>query len=262
MKKYRFEKFVALIFAFVIILPVASLIPWIFSRRWEWPNIFPVAISFDGISAILKGQKNIVKIIYSGIALSSAVGILSTAIAILSARAIAHYDFFGKKFIYIIILAPFVIPSVVFAMGGQVIFIKLKIARTIAGIIIVHLIYSLPYATKLIYDATRSFGKSLEEQARVLGANEWQSFWKVELPILSPFILSALTMSFIVSFSQYFLTLIIGGGKIQTLSIVMVPYLQSGDRSISALYSLMFLGICLVVFFLFEILTAALSEKV
>lgn len=64
--------------------------------------------------------------------------------------------------------------------------------------------------------------------------------------------LSAFSMAYIVSFSQYFLTLLIGGGKVKTFTIVMVPYLQSGDRNIASVYSAVFLGITLVIFGLFE----------
>ena len=71
-----------------------------------------------------------------------------------------------------------------------------------------------------------AIGNKLEEQAKVLGANTFQAFTKVTLPILSPVILSSLSMSYIVSFSQYFLTLLIGGGKVKTFAIVMFPYLS------------------------------------
>ena len=65
-------------------------------------------------------------------------------------------------------------------------------------------------------------------------------------------ILSAVSMSYIISFSQYFLTLIIGGGNVKTFTIVMVPYLQSGNRNIASIYSVIFLGVTLLVFTVFE----------
>ena len=97
-------------------------------------------------------------------------------------------------------------------------------------------------------------GKKLEEQARVLGASPVKAFVKVSLPILAPVIVSAVSMSYIVSFSQYFLTLLIGGGNVQTFTIVMVPYLQGGDRNIACVYSTIFLAVTLLVFTVFEAL--------
>ena len=121
-----------------------------------------------------------------------------------------------------------------------------------AGVILAHLIYSLPYAVCLIMDGTRAVGIALEEQARVLGAGPFQAFRRTTLPMLVPVILSAVSMSYIVSFSQYFLTLLLGGGRVKTFAVVMVPYLQSGSRNIACIYSILFMGITLLVFAVFE----------
>lgn len=147
---------------------------------------------------------------------------------------------------------PFMVPATVFAMGVQVTFIKMGLNNTAAGVILVHLICSLPYAVRLITDGTAAVGEKLEEQARVLGASVLQGFVKVTLPLLIPVLLSSFSMSYIVSFSQYFLTLLIGGGRIKTFTIIMVPYLQSGDRNIACVYSLIFFGVTLAVFAVFE----------
>ena len=100
-------------------------------------------------------------------------------------------------------------------------------------------------------DGTRAVGIALEEQARVLGAGSFQAFRRTTLPMLVPVILSAVSMSYIVSFSQYFLTLLLGGGRVKTFAVVMGSYLQSG-RNIACIYSILFMGITLLVFAVFE----------
>lgn len=251
-KNNRPFQWLAGLFLLSILLPVLSLLPWVFTQRWEWPQILPTAVSLRGLMSILAKEKNLLRLALSSVWLSTVVSVLSVAIGILSARALAHYDFRLKKIFYLLMLLPFVVPSTVFGMGAQVMMLRLGLGRSFWGVVLAHLIYSLPYATKLLYDGTLSFGRELEEQSRVLGATPWQSFWRVSMPNLAPVMLSALSMSFILSFSQYFLTLIIGGGKIRTFTVVMVPYLHGGERSISAAYSLVFLGICVTVFAAFE----------
>ena len=78
---------------------------------------------------------------------------------------------------------------------------------------------------------------------------------------LVPVLLSAFSMAYIVSFSQYFLTLLIGGGQVKTFTIVMVPYLQGGDRNIACVYSVIFLGITLVLFGIFEWTAGKVSKN-
>lgn len=244
----------------MVVLPVLSLLPWAFTQRWPWPEFFPGELSLRGIQSIAQNPQ-LPKLMLSSTGISLLVALLSVLVAIATARALVIHKIWGREGIYFLALLPFLVPSTVFAMGIQVWFLKTKIGGTVTGVVIAHLIYALPYATVLLMDGTRVFGRKLEEQAQVLGASNWQGFWRVSLPNLAPAILAAMSMSFILSFSQYFLTLLIGGGRVQTFSIVMVPYLQSGDRSIASVYSLIFLGISLLVFALMELLIARWSKN-
>ena len=79
-----------------------------------------------------------------------------------------------------------------------------------------------------------------------------RSFFEVTLPGLLPGILSSMSMGFILSYSQYFTTLMVGGGRVKTIALVLVPYIQSGDRALSSVYSVAFVGSALLVFFVFE----------
>ena len=162
------------------------------------------------------------------------------------------YDFAGKGFFYFLSMLPFLVPSTVFAMGIQVSFIRWGLSNTVTGVVVAHTICSLPYAVHLMIEGTEAVGNKLEEQARVLGAGPWKAFFKVTFPMLMPVMLASMSMSYIVSFSQYFITLLIGGGSVKTFAIVMVPYLQGGDRNIASIYSMIFLGITLIVFAIFE----------
>jgi putative spermidine/putrescine transport system permease protein len=101
-------------------------------------------------------------------------------------------------------------------------------------------------------DIYELIGEKMELQARVLGANALQTFLHVTLPIIAPGIVSAGSMIFIVSFSQYFLTFLIGGGNIMTFSLIMFPFIQSGDRAMASSYSIVFIEVSLMLFILVE----------
>ena len=106
----------------------------------------------------------------------------------------------------------------------------------------------------IMTDVTEAAGTRLEEQARVLGAGPFSTLVHVQLPLLLPGVLSASAMSYILSFSQYFLTLLIGGGAVKTLALTMFPYLASGDRTIASAYGVVFMVATLAVVLLFEVL--------
>ena len=262
MKKNKLNKIILVIVGICILLPILNLIIWAFTERWAWPDLLPQTYSLRAIKENFSRKDEMIQLFMSSILLSLVVAILSVIIGLMTSRAFVLYDFKYKKQLYFATILPFLIPSTVFAMGIHVIFIKWGLSNSVLGVIIVHLIYSLPYATRLLMDGTMAVGNKLEEQAKVLGANTFQAFTKVTLPILSPVILSALSMSYIVSFSQYFLTLLIGGGKVKTFAIVMFPYLSGGDRNMASVYSLVFLGITIIIFSIFQIAVSKINKNI
>ncbi|WP_303043251.1 ABC transporter permease [Enterocloster bolteae] len=235
-----------------ILIPAASLVVWVFTERWAWPALFPQVLSDRAVMEIVRRKGELVSLMASSVMISSVVAVLAAVIGILTSRVLVLYRFRGKDLMSFLTVLPLMVPGTVFAMGIQITFIRLGLNNTVAGVILAHLIYSLPYAVRLIMDGTRAVGIGLEEQARVLGAGSFQAFRRTTLPMLVPVILSAVSMSYIVSFSQYFLTLLLGGGRVKTFAVVMVPYLQSGSRNIACVYSILFMGITLLVFAVFE----------
>lgn len=249
------------LFSLFIIVPVATLFLWIFTERWVWPDLLPAEYSLRALRGILGQRKQLMQIFMSSIMISTVVALLAVMIGVMTARALTIYEFRGRNLLYFFSILPFMVPATVFAMGIQMTFIKLGLNNSITGVVIAHLICSLPYSVRILMEATRAVGTGLEQQARVLGASPWQAFRKVTLPVLIPVLLSAMSMAYIVSFSQYFLTLLIGGGQIKTFTVVMVPYLQGGDRNVACIYSVVFLGITLVIFGVFECIAGAWSKE-
>ena len=224
-KKNIWEGLIIGIFIFLVIVPILTILVWVGTERWAWPSLIPQKFSMRAVNGILRNRQQLVRLCMSSLFISASVAFLSVV---------------------------FLVPGTVFAMGVQITFIKCGLSGTVLGVIIVHLICSLPYAVTLMQDGTRAMGVKLEEQARVLGAGALQAFFKVTLPNLFPVMLSAFSMAFVVSFSQYFLTLMIGGGNVKTFAIVMVPYLGSGERNFASIYSVIFLVFMLLVFGILE----------
>lgn len=228
----------------IIVLPILILLIWGFSETWRFPDLLPTKLSLRGLYA----AKNILRVVISSIFISVSVGILSTIIGTMASRSLVIEKLKYKKVFLFLNLLPLMVPATAFAMGIHITFIRIGLNDTVLGVIIVHLICSLPYSFNIMYDVTKSIGKKFEDQAAVLGASQWQSFWQISFYVLVPGFATSFFISFVVSFSQYFITLIIGGGNVITLSTIMIPFIQSGDRTISGMYSILFLLTTMIVF--------------
>lgn len=247
-----FWRVVIAFFGFSIIIPFTVITVWSFTGRWAWPRLFPESFSLRGVQELFGGYSGALQVLCSSILISLVVAFLAVIIGMMTARALVFYDFHGKELIRFGAILPIIIPGTVFAMGIHVILIRLGLADNVCGVILVHLICALPYSIKIMTDNTAAFGRRLEEQALVLGAPPGIVMTNITLPSLLPGIISSASLAYILSFSQYFITLIIGGGKVKTFSMMMVPYLQSGDRTIASAYSLVFVGSALLIFIIFE----------
>lgn len=261
MKKNILMKLVLTVTLICIFLPMAVVALWSVTERWPWPLLLPESYSLRTVKELLFGSAKLPELLLSSIFLALAVAILGTAIGILTARATELYDFPGKKLVSLGAFLPLLVPGTVFAMGIQITLIRMGLSDTITGVIIVHLIVAVPYCITIMTDVTRAVGNKLEEQAMVLGADPFRAFFLVTLPSLLPGILSSMSMGFILSYSQYFTTLMVGGGRVKTIALVLVPYIQSGDRALSAVYSVAFVGSALMMFFVFESLIHSIQKR-
>ena len=254
MKKHSLMKLVLALTLFCIFLPMAVVMLWSVTERWPWPLLLPESLSVRTVKELFFGSAKLPEILFSSISLALIVAVLGTVIGIMTARATELYSFRGEKMVHLGSFLPLLVPGTVFAMGIQITLIRMGLSDTLTGVVIVHLIAAVPYCITIMTDVTRAVGDRLEQQAMVLGAGPFRAFLQVSLPALLPGILSSMSMGFILSYSQYFTTLMVGGGRVKTIALVLVPYIQSGDRALSSVYSVAFVGSALLVFFLFETL--------
>lgn len=258
--KFLSKAFLALAFA-LIVLPFGGLILWSLAGEWPWPQIVPVTVLFRGWTALAGMTGKLGGAIVTSVLLSSVVTLLCLLVSLPAARALAYYQFSGKRLIEIFFISPLLAPVLSIVMGVHLHFIRLGLADTVIGVTIVHLFSCLPYGIIILRDSLLAVGGQWEEQARVLGASRWQTMWYVVLPLLAPGLVAASAMVFIVSFSEYILSFIIGGGKVVTFSLLIFPYLQGGDRNISSALSIIFLLVILLWILTLELLARRYTSQ-
>ncbi|MDO5043759.1 MAG: ABC transporter permease subunit [Coriobacteriia bacterium] len=244
---------------FVVVLPLALIVVWAFSASWPWPHLLPQQFSSRGLEELFSNR------VFGGVLLQSILIALGTSfsattIATMAAHSLLFYPSKLNKLIRFLLILPFLVATPIFAMGIQVFFLKIKLANTVLGVIVAHTILALPYAAYLMMDAYSALGRKFFEQSQTLGAHRLQSFYLVDLPLLLPSISSALLMSYIISFSQYFITLLIGGGTVQTISLLMFPYLVSGDRTLASSYGLVFMLATIAFMLILQVISRKASK--
>lgn len=246
------RKLLVLTILSALLFPFLVLLTWSFSQGWAADDLFPSGLGLRGWSYLFSPHSRML----SSLGISVLISLLVTGIALLlcipAGKALGLYSFPGKNLIEILVLAPIIIPVITVGMGLHMVFIKYGLADTLTGIILVHLPVVLPYGIRIFASIYKALGTKWEEQAQVLKASRWQRFFYVTLPFLFPGIVAAGVLMFNVSFSQYFLTYLIGGGKIITLPLLLFPFVNSGDRVVAAGLSLVFILTSLLLMLILE----------
>lgn len=223
-----------------LIAPLVVVVVWAFAKVWSWPNLIPELFGLRSFIHIFDPRSKTFEILVDSVLLSTLVTVLTVLISIPAGKALGQYDFKGKSVIKLLVLAPLIVPAITVAMGIHVTFIKMGLANKMAGVVLIHMLVAMPYGVRIFTNYFEIMGTELEESASNLGATGFQTFLHVTLPMITPALVSAGSLIFIVSFSQYILTFLIGGGRVVTLSMVMMPFIQSGDRMMASAYSILF----------------------
>ena len=97
-------------------------------------------------------------------------------------------------------------------------------------VILSHVTFSLAYVVLVVLARLRTLDPRLEEAALDLGANEWQAFRRVTLPLLLPGIAAAALLAFTISFDDYVITSLVAGVDSETLPMVIYAMARRGVR--------------------------------
>ena len=243
MKRSRLIQWTLLLSVFFTVsIPFIPLLLWSMSEQWFYPAILPQKFGARAWQYIFSttGEQ-----IVNGLVASFSVALATSSISLLlglpAGRALGLYDFPWKKCISLILLLPIVVPPLTTSMGLHLWFLQLDLTETFFGVVLVHLTFCLPYTIFVIWGVFSDFNPEFEAQARSLGASPLQTLLQVTLPMILPGITVAALFSFLLSWSQYLCTLIIGGGKILTLPILLFSLMDAGDRPVAAAVSLVFI---------------------
>lgn len=164
-----------------------------------------------------------------------------------SARVLGLRRFRGRSAAWLVLFLPTVVPPLAVGMGLNVLFLQVGLAGTLSGVMLAHLVPTLPYVIFTLAGAFARYDEHYEFQALVLGAGPVRTFVSVSLRLLAPNLVVAGLFAFLISWSQYLLTLLIGSGRIITLPILLFSAAAGGNPATTAALALIFLTPPLVV---------------
>jgi len=233
-------------------LPLLPVALWSVATGWRWPALLPAAWSLRAWQYVFSPGAGLATAVATSLGIAMLVTIINLMVGVPAGQALSSARFPGKRLVEFLFYLPILVPASAAAMGLQPILIRLGLTDTITGVVLVHLIPTLPYLIRAATVGFSTVNPLLVEQARTLGATPGQAWRSVVLPSVAPALAAGAGLVFLISLNQYLLTLLIGGGRVMTLPLLLFPFASGGDRSIGAALSLIFTVPGLLLFWLLD----------
>jgi putative spermidine/putrescine transport system permease protein len=228
------RKVLLLLIIAVLFLPFLPLLIWSFAQGWYFPQLLPEQWTWANWQGIFAASTKVGQ----GFLQSLIIASLSTALALLvglpAGRALGLMEFPGKGAIKLFLLLPIIVSPLATLMGIQFVLIRLGLSGSILGVVLVHLLPTIPYMTLVLSSVYANFDLGYEAQARTLGASPVQVLWQVTLPLIAPGVVVGALFAFLISWNEFLLTFFVGSGRVFTLPMVLFTSLQGGNTGLTA----------------------------
>lgn len=224
-----------------------------FFSYFPYPLLFPEKFSGQFWENTMFHNSLFYEAVINSFVLGICNGLASTMVGIMGGRALERYEFRGRVAVSWLVSMPLFIPTIVLFIGVHSMMIKFSLINTYLGVVMSHMIISIPYTTSIFRAFFRGIHPDMENVARTLGCKDVMLYRKILVPLLMPGIFLSFGISFLISFSEYFSTFLVGGGSVITLSMIMYPYVNNGDVGNGSVLGIVFLGITVGLFYLMDV---------
>lgn len=245
-----FLKTVTLVCFIFLLAPVVIVLPLSFSGD-TFMAFPPNSWSTRWYGAIFSNTK-MINAFFVSLILAGAVTVISIAIALPAAYGLVRLKPRGSETLFSIFTAPLLLPTIVLGLAMLIIFAGLGLLATWSGLLIAHLVVTVPYALRVLATALANLPHDVEHAAATLGARPFTVFRRITLPLMLPGVAATGALCFLVSFDETVLSLFMTGPKITTLPVEMYHHVETRADPLVAALSVLLVAFTLLIVILVD----------
>ena len=158
----------------------------------------------------------------------------------------------GKAPVQALFMAPLVVPAAALAVALFLLLHTLHLTDTIAGVVIAHILATVPYTYRTLLAGLQGLDRTLDEAAQSLGASRFAAVRRVTLPQIRPALAASALFALIVSIDEFTLTFFVAGRSVETIPLAIFNNTQYGIDPTVAAASTVLIAISGIVILLLE----------
>jgi putative spermidine/putrescine transport system permease protein len=220
--------------------PLAYLVLASLSSSWAPPALLPDGLSLARWRDLLARRPELPESLLLSVLLSLTVATVATACGFVTSRRVARSRHRGL--LIVLAYAPFAVSPVILGVCLLFFFIQLGISGTVLGVFAAQLPLAFGFSVVFFLGLWTPRMTELENLVRTLGGSWSNVFFKALVPVCRGMLLICFFQTFLISWVQYGITLVVGQGKVKTLPIKVYDFVFEANVHDAAV-----VGIILVV---------------
>lgn len=218
---YGFRVICALLFLFLI-FPILVIIPLSFNAQ-DFFTFTKEMLAFDPAGYSLKHFRDFFSnsdwqnAMWNSFRIAPMATLLSVTIGTLAAIGLSQSHVPYRATIMAILISPMIVPLIISAAGMYFFYSRIGLQGTYLGVVLAHAALGTPFVIITVTATLVGFDKSLVRASANLGAGPVRTFFKVQLPLIVPGVISGALFAFITSFDEVVVVLFLGSASQKTL---------------------------------------------
>jgi len=224
---------------FLIAIAALLLAIWAFPVLWALLTSFkterdvlayPPTVIFEptlsNYRGVLFGSASLLPNLLSSVIIAGVSTLLTLLFAVPAAYALARLEFPGKRASGFYVLATQMLPPVGLIIPYYLVLQKVGALDTYAGLIVIYLTFSLPFAIWLMVSYFEDIPREMEEAALLDRAGRWRALWYVILPQVRGGIAVTTIFVFLNAWNEFLFAVVLGGNRVRPVTVAMFNFIS------------------------------------
>ncbi|TKZ17928.1 ABC transporter permease [Shimia litoralis] len=218
---YAFRVICGVIFIFLI-TPILVVMPLSFNSQ-DFFTFTPEMLQFKAEGYSLKHYRDFFtnddwqNALRNSVTIAPVATVLSVGFGTLAAIGLSQPHVPFRRAIMAILISPMIVPLIISAAGMYFFYSRIGLQGTYLGVVLAHAALGIPFVIITVTATLVGFDRSLTRAAANMGANPVTTFFKVQMPLILPGVISGGLFAFITSFDEVVVVLFVGSAGQKTL---------------------------------------------
>jgi multiple sugar transport system permease protein len=192
------------------------------------PNYLPQSLSVENYGKVIDYQAGLFTYAGNSFTVAAIAIVLCLVLAVPAGYGLARFPLPGKEMLFVLLLAPLMIPYQAILIPIYLNFSKIGLANSHLGLAVIHAVLQLPFSIYLMRNAFEAIPREIEEAALIDGATSFQVLRRIFLPLVTPGMVTVTLFTFINSWNEFLAALIFMSKETSFTMPIMLVSVRTG----------------------------------